>query len=77
MQTTTGAAARTLHGHQSTITSVDRSADGSRLGTAGLDHTARVWALDLDDLLATGRRAVTRTLTADDCRRYLHADACG
>ena len=74
---TTGAATLTLYGHRSTITSVDFSADGARLVTAGLDDTVRVWALDIDDLLAMARKAVTRSLTAQECRRYLHTDACG
>jgi WD40 repeat protein/DNA-binding SARP family transcriptional activator len=74
---TTGAATLTLYGHQSTITSVDFSADGTRLVTAGLDDTVRVWALDLDDLLAMAQKAVTRALTADECRRYLRVDCAG
>jgi hypothetical protein len=34
----------------------------------------RVWALDLDDLIAIARRKVTRGLTAAECRRYLRRD---
>lgn len=74
---TTGAATLTLRGHRSTVTSVDFSPDGTRLVTAGLDDTVRVWALDLDDLLAMARKSVTRPLTADECRRFLHADCAG
>jgi hypothetical protein len=36
----------------------------------------RVWALDVDDLLVVARRNVTRELTDDECRRYLHAASC-
>jgi hypothetical protein len=37
----------------------------------------RVWALDLDDLIAIARREVTRELTDDECRQYLHLpDGC-
>jgi hypothetical protein len=36
----------------------------------------RIWALDIDDLLEIARREVTRTLTTEECRQYLHLDYC-
>jgi len=42
-----------------------------------MNSLVRVWALDIDDLLAMARKAVTRSLTAEERRRYLHTDACG
>ena len=51
------------------------SPDGSLL--ASLDGTTvRVWALDIDDLLAIARQNITRSLTNEECRQYLHVDAC-
>jgi hypothetical protein len=37
----------------------------------------RVWAVDIDDLIAIAKRNVTRGLTGDECRRYLHSRDCG
>ncbi len=31
------------------------------------------WAVDINDLLDIARLKVTRSLTADECRQYLHA----
>jgi hypothetical protein len=36
----------------------------------------RIWALDIDDLLEIADENVTRSLTDDECRRYLHDAAC-
>jgi WD40 repeat protein len=36
----------------------------------------RVWSLDIDDLLTIAAANVTRTLTDEECRRYLHTDGC-
>lgn len=40
------------------------------------DDGTRVWALDIDDLLEIARRNVTRSLSDEECRRYLHVAAC-
>jgi hypothetical protein len=32
----------------------------------------RVWILDIDELLDVARTRVTRSLTAEECHRYLH-----
>jgi WD40 repeat protein len=49
------------------------SPDGSRLASVSEDGTVRVWALDVDDLVDVAQRGLTRTLTDDECRQYLHA----
>jgi WD40 repeat protein len=51
------------------------SPDGSMLATQG-DGTVRIWALDIDDLLAIAREKVTRSLTDEECQQYLHVDTC-
>jgi hypothetical protein len=45
------------------------------LATVGGD-LARVWALDVDDLLEIARKEVTRSLTDEECRQYLHVESC-
>jgi hypothetical protein len=32
----------------------------------------RVWALDLDDLIGIAEGELTRDLTEEECRQYLH-----
>jgi hypothetical protein len=38
--------------------------------------SGRIWALDLDDLIAIAKRNVTRELTAEECRQYLGGLGC-
>ncbi|HET7236909.1 MAG TPA: hypothetical protein VFK59_10820, partial [Actinomycetota bacterium] len=51
------------------------SPDGSMLATVG-GGMARIWALDIDDLLEIARENVTRSLTDEECRQYIHTEAC-
>jgi DNA-binding SARP family transcriptional activator/WD40 repeat protein len=52
------------------------SADGSMLATTGPGKPVRVWAIAIDDLLRIARENVTRQLTDEECRRFLHLDRC-
>ena len=51
------------------------SPDGSLLAVQDCDGV-RVWTLDIDELLAIARTNVTRSLTSEECRLYLHVDPC-
>ncbi|HKJ56026.1 MAG TPA: BTAD domain-containing putative transcriptional regulator [Nitriliruptoraceae bacterium] len=64
-----------LRGHDSPITSVVFSPDGTRLASVG-DDVARVWALDIDELVAIARTRLTRGLTDVECQQYLHIETC-
>jgi WD40 repeat protein len=66
----------TLQGHEQEVTDIAFCDDGTKLVTAGLDGVARVWALDLDDLMAIAEDKLTRGFTEAECREYLHRDAC-
>jgi WD40 repeat protein len=66
----------TLHGHEEGVTDIVFSDDGTRLVTGGFKGIARVWALDLDDLIALAEDKLTRGFTDAECREYLHVDAC-
>ncbi|MGH9193544.1 MAG: WD40 repeat domain-containing protein, partial [Acidimicrobiales bacterium] len=65
-----------LRGHYASVSSVAFSPDGSRLASVGVEGVMRVWALDLDDLVEIAEREVTRTLTDQECRQYLHLQHC-
>jgi hypothetical protein len=40
------------------------------------DGVVRVWALDLGELIAIAKDELTRGLTDEDCRQYLHQPSC-
>jgi len=58
------------------VMAVAFSPDGSRLASFDERGLIRVWAVDLDDLMRIAQREVTRSLTDEECRRYLHVDVC-
>ena len=64
-----------LHSPEGPVWWVDFSPDGDRLVTTS-DDVARVWALDLDDLVAIAQERLTRSLTDDECLQYLHVAQC-
>ncbi len=71
-----GAQMLVLRGHTAYVHRLAFSPDGSMLASRSGDGTVRVWALDVDDLLEIARSRVTRTLTDEECRQYLHVAAC-
>ncbi len=72
--TSSGEELLVLQGHDD-AGEVAFSPDGSMLATVG-DGMMRIWALDIDDLLEIARQNVTRSLTDEECRQYLHVDRC-
>jgi serine/threonine protein kinase/WD40 repeat protein/DNA-binding SARP family transcriptional activator len=52
------------------------SSDGSMLAATSVEGIVRVYALELEDLLGIARRNVTRSLTDEECRQYLHVETC-
>jgi WD40 repeat protein/DNA-binding SARP family transcriptional activator len=72
----TGAQQLVLRGSGCAVSEVAFSPDGTKLGSASPCDGARIWALDIDDLLEIARQEVTRPLTDEECRQYLHVDRC-
>lgn len=66
----------TLSGHTAAVYRVAWSPDGRSLATASRDGTSRVYAVELEDLLTLAHTRVTRTLTTEGCRQYLHQAEC-
>jgi hypothetical protein len=55
---------------------VRQVADGSRLVSGGGDDVVRVWAVELDDLIVLARAELSRGLTSEECRTFLHMQRC-
>ncbi|HSL46822.1 MAG TPA: BTAD domain-containing putative transcriptional regulator [Anaerolineales bacterium] len=72
----TGEELLTLTGHTDWVTSVSFSPDGTRLATASHDGTVRIYLLKIEELVELARSRVTRSLTGEECQRYLHMDTC-
>jgi WD40 repeat protein len=65
-----------LRGHFAGVFSVAFSPDGSRLASVGGEGVVREWTLELDELVDIAEHEVTRTLTDDECRQFLHQQRC-
>jgi WD40 repeat protein/class 3 adenylate cyclase len=63
-----------LRGHRYLVSGISFSPDGTRLASASPDGVVRVWALELDDLIRIAKTQVTRELSDDECRQYLHLE---
>jgi WD40 repeat protein len=64
----------TLAAHSEDVRSVAWTPNGKRLLSAGEDRIIQVYAMDIDLLLPLARSRVTRNLTPEECRKYLHLD---
>jgi WD40 repeat protein/DNA-binding CsgD family transcriptional regulator len=72
----TGEEQLALYGPYHPVYGVDFSPDGRLLATASADGTVSLYVLPIDELVELARDRVTRTLTDEECRQYLHLDAC-
>ena len=66
----------TIPGHTAEISGIDFSPDGKYLASVSWDGTLRVYYTQIEDLIAAAKERVTRSLTTEECQKYLHMDAC-
>jgi WD40 repeat protein len=50
--------------------------DGTRLIVSLDDGTVRMYLVKLEDIVALAKTRVTRSLTTEECKQYLHVEAC-
>ena len=74
--TETGRELLTLTGHTGGISGVSFSPDGERLATSSEDGTVRVYLLNIEELITLAKSRLTRSLTPEECQKYLHVDTC-
>jgi WD40 repeat protein/serine/threonine protein kinase len=72
----TGQELLTLLGSEEGVSRVVFSPDGTHLATQNFDGTTRIYVLPIDDLIALAQSRLTRSLTVEECQRYLHTDVC-
>ncbi len=72
----TGQELTSLYGNASNVFGASFSPDGNHLATAGADGTIRIYVLNTDDLIALARSRLTRSLTTEECAKYLHVKIC-
>jgi WD40 repeat protein len=65
-----------LYGNTSNVFGISFSPDSQTIATAGGDGTLRTYTLRLEDLIALARSRVTRALTVEECRKFLHMETC-
>ena len=50
--------------------------DGNHLAVASGDGTVRIYILPLEDLMTLAQLRLTRSLTDEECQKYLHVAEC-
>jgi WD40 repeat protein/transcriptional regulator with XRE-family HTH domain len=65
-----------LYGNTSNVFGVSFNPDDQYLATAGADGIIRTYAMDMDELVTVTKARLNRTLTDEECQRFLHAEKC-
>lgn len=62
--------------HPGTTVEAVYSQDGKRLVTAGMDGFGRLFFMDINELASMAKSRLTRTLSTEECQKYLHMRTC-
>ncbi|MEW5960061.1 MAG: hypothetical protein AB1801_20250 [Chloroflexota bacterium] len=65
-----------LSGHTDRVLDAAYSSNGKYLASTGEDGTVRLYVLDPGELVKLARTRLTRSLTAQECLRYLSQERC-
>jgi WD40 repeat protein/DNA-binding SARP family transcriptional activator len=66
----------TLYGNTGAVYRVALSPDGTRIVSVGRDHVIHIYELNIDKLIDIAKSRLTRTLTTEECQKYLHMATC-
>jgi len=66
----------TLEGHKGNVTQVFFGPDDRTAYTTAWDWLLHAFVLDVDDLIELAKSRLTRGLTDDECRQFLHLENC-
>jgi len=69
---TTGEEQLNFSGNGSELNDIAFSPDGTRLAVGG-NNGVRIYLLHINDLIALAQTRVTRSLTSEECQKYLHS----
>jgi WD40 repeat protein len=72
----TGQELVTLFGNASNVSGVAFNPDGTRLVTSGMDRTVRFYILPIEEVVNLAKSRMTRSLTTEECQRFLHLETC-
>jgi WD40 repeat protein len=72
----TGKELTTLYGQTGGLGGHAFSPDGKHIATTGGDGTVFVYVVSNKDLIDLARSRVTRSLTTQECQKYLHVEEC-
>jgi WD40 repeat protein len=75
-ETEQGQEMTTFPGHTAEVTGISFSPDGKYVASASTDGTVRVYYTQIEDLIGAAKKRVTRSLTTEECQKYLHVAAC-
>ena len=65
-----------VYGHQANVTETEISPDGKMVYTVCWNGWLRAILLEVDELIELARFRVTRSLTTEECQKYLHVEEC-
>jgi WD40 repeat protein len=72
----TGKELHSLQGGFAQVRGAHFSADGTHLITTGMDGVIREYTLNIEELVALAKARLTRSLTTEECKKYLHMEQC-